>query len=203
MRIVTTNTINMREPMGHETEDTLADEEPETEEPDTDDAGCMGVTNSDKAGLEDIQPEECTTRIGRKAKTPEPHQATHHADDVAVREIDSELGDEEILPFDQEEYQLHVDTLQWLELDEDVITGMMFAAKQTSIQQGVKKHGQEAKKSVMKEIVNLTQNDCFGETEYESLSQEDKDKAMPISMFMTMKINGSLKSRGVANRSVQ
>ena len=37
----------------------------------------------------------------------------------------------------------------WLDVDQDEITGMMFAAKQMSIQQGVKKYGDDAKHSAM------------------------------------------------------
>jgi hypothetical protein len=55
----------------------------------------------------------------------------------------------------------------------------------------------------MKEIINLTDNDCFDETEYEKLSQDAEDKALPILMFMVLKRNGSLKTRGCANGSVQ
>jgi hypothetical protein len=55
----------------------------------------------------------------------------------------------------------------------------------------------------MKEIISLTDNDCFGETEYKKLSQEAKDKALPILMFKVLKRNGSLKTRGCANGSAQ
>ena len=90
-----------------------------------------------------------------------------------------------------------------MDVETDDVTAMMFAAKQMSIQQGMKKYKEEGKASAMKEIINLTDNDCFGETEYEKLSQDAKDKALPILMFMVMKRNGSLKTRGCANGSVQ
>ena len=72
-----------------------------------------------------------------------------------------------------------------------------------SIQQGMKRYGDSRKKSALKEIGNLTGNECFGEIDYSSLTQEMKDRALPILMFMIMKRNGDLKSRGVANGSLQ
>jgi hypothetical protein len=103
----------------------------------------------------------------------------------------------------KEEYQHYVDAIQWMDVEQEDITAMMFAAKQMSIQEGMKKYKDEGKASAMKEIINLTDNDCFGETEYDKLSQEAKDKALPILMFMVLKRNGSLKTRGCANGSVQ
>jgi len=46
-------------------------------------------------------------------------------------------------------------------------------------------------------------NNCFGEVNYKSLLQEQKDKALPILMFMVKKRNGDIKTRGCANGSVQ
>jgi hypothetical protein len=103
----------------------------------------------------------------------------------------------------KEEYQHYVETMQWMDVDQGDITGMMFATKQMSIQEGMRKYKEEGKESAMKEILNLTGNDCFGEIEYNNLSQEDKDKALPILMFMVLKRNGLLKTRGCANGSVQ
>jgi hypothetical protein len=103
----------------------------------------------------------------------------------------------------KEEYQHYVETIKWMDVDQGDITAMMFATKQMSIQEGMKKYKDEGKDSAMKEILNLTGNDCFGEMDYNKLSQEDKDKALPILMFMVMKRNGLLKTRGCANGSVQ
>ena len=64
---------------------------------------------------------------------------------------------------------------------------MMFKTKQISIQQGIHKYDDKGKKSVMKEIENLTDNKYFGEIEYNSITQEMKDKALHILMFMIMK----------------
>jgi hypothetical protein len=96
----------------------------------------------------------------------------------------------------KDEHQHYLDAIKWMDVKPDDITAMMFAAKQMSIQEGMKKYKDEGKASAMKEIINFTDNDCFGETEYEKLSQETKDKALPILMFMVMKQNGSLKTRG-------
>ena len=80
---------------------------------------------------------------------------------------------------------------------------MMFATKQMSIQEGMRKYKDEGKSSAIKKILNLTENDCFGETDYNKLNQEAKDKALPILMFMILRRNGILKTRGCANGSVQ
>ena len=51
----------------------------------------------------------------------------------------------------------------------------------------------------MKEMRSLAiKNLCFDEVGYDSLTQEQKDKALPRLMFM-VKRNGILNSRGVAN----
>ena len=80
---------------------------------------------------------------------------------------------------------------------------MMYASKQMRVQQGVCKYGLEGKELALREIKNLTDNDCFGETKYEKLTQEQKDRALPILMFMVLKRHGEIKTRGVANGSVQ
>ena len=103
----------------------------------------------------------------------------------------------------KQEYQHYLDALNWMDVGQYEIVGMMFAAKQMSIQEGMKRYKDEGKASAMKEILNLTENDCFGETEYSKLNQEAKDKALPILMFMILKRNGLLKTRGCANGSVQ
>ena len=51
----------------------------------------------------------------------------------------------------------------------------------------------------MKELINLdVKNSCFREIYYDSLTQEMKDKALPLLLFMVMKRSGNLKTRGVA-----
>ena len=67
----------------------------------------------------------------------------------------------------------------------------------------MKQYGDSGEKFALKEIENFTGNDCFGETKYSKLTQKMKDCALPILMFMIMKRNGLLKSRGVANGSLQ
>ena len=110
---------------------------------------------------------------------------------------------EEILPLDIDEYQLYKEALQWFDFEFNEIDSMMFKAEHMSMQQGIHKYGEEGKKSALKEIANLTDNECFGEIAYNTLTQEMKDQALPILMFMIMKRNGNIKSRGVANGSVQ
>ena len=64
---------------------------------------------------------------------------------------------------------------------------MIFKAKQMSIQEGIHKYGDDGNMSTMKKMRNLTSNECFGETNYSLLTQEMKDHALPILMFMIMK----------------
>jgi hypothetical protein len=64
----------------------------------------------------------------------------------------------------KEEYQQFIEAVKWMDVEPDDITAMMFAAKQMSIQEGMKKYKDEGKASAMKEIINLIDNDCFGET---------------------------------------
>jgi hypothetical protein len=111
--------------------------------------------------------------------------------------------DSKIEGLSNEEMQLYAEALTWLDFTFDETHDMMFAAKQYSVNAGVKKYGSEGKESALKEIRNLCDNDCFGETSYEKLTQEQKDRALPILMFMVLKRNGDLKTRGVANGSVQ
>ena len=80
------------------------------------------------------------------------------------------------------------------------IDGLCLKTEQYSIQKGVKVHGGKGKNSTMKEISNLEiKNECFDEMNYESLSQEKKDKALPLLALMIVKRNGITKTRGVTN----
>ena len=72
------------------------------------------------------------------------------------------------------------------------------------MQSGIKKFGDDGKESAMKEIRNIAiKNNWFGKLEHEQMTEEQKKKALPLLMFMTMKHNGQIKSRGVANGSNQ
>jgi len=105
---------------------------------------------------------------------------------------------------DKDQYQLYHEALDWLGFRQNEIVELSFKAQQWSIQQGIRKFGDEGKKSTMKEIENLAvKNNCFGEVNYKSLSQEQKDKALPILIFMVKKRNGDIKTRGCANGCVQ
>ena len=46
-------------------------------------------------------------------------------------------------------------------------------------------------------------NNCLGEFLYESLTKEMKQRVIPLLMFVMLKINGDLKSRGASNGSFQ
>ena len=102
-----------------------------------------------------------------------------------------------------EEYSMYVEALSWCDYQPNEIEALVYKTQQMSVREGIKRHGSEGKASAMKEVTNLVENDCFGETEYDKLTQQMKDKALPILMFMVMKRNGLLKTRGVADGSVQ
>ena len=106
-------------------------------------------------------------------------------------------------PLSKDEYQLYVEALQWFDHDFNEIEGMMFKAETMSIQKGIKQFGEIGKDSARKEIENLLGNECFGEIDFATITQEMKDQALPMLMFMIMKRNGNLKSRAVANGSYQ
>ena len=120
-------------------------------------------------------------------------------DDTILKE------DKGIKPLSEhDQYQLYVQALEWLDFKQDEVTDIMLQSKQWSIQKVIKSFGKEGKKSVLNEINNLAmKNNCFGEIKYEDLTQEMKDKALPILIFMVMKRNASLKRRGVVNVIIQ
>ena len=73
-----------------------------------------------------------------------------------------------------------------------------FKAENISIQRRVKLHGSKGKDSAMKEMKNLTiKNSCFGEIECAAITQGMKYRALPLLMFMALKRNGHLKTRGL------
>ena len=65
----------------------------------------------------------------------------------------------------KQEYQNYLDAVKWSDVGQRDIIATMFAAKQMSIQEGMKRYKDEGKSSAMKEIRNLTENNCFGETD--------------------------------------
>ena len=182
-----------------DTEDEVTPENAEDEVPiPNDDAANVNIDeeeHNEEGSVAENEPMLTTTRSGRISKAFDP--ATEYPGTANYTDTS------EIQKIDKDEYQHYVEAMKWCDVEQGDIEGMMFAAKHMSIQKGIKDYKEAGKASAMKEILNLTGNNCFGETEYEKLTQEDKDKALPILMFMIMKRNGSLKSRGVANGSVQ
>ena len=120
---------------------------------------------------------------------------------ITVTKLDSPKYKENIKRLQVDEYQHYVEALEWFDFGHNDISSMVFKAKQMSIQQGIKTYGDKGKESALNEIRNLTENECFGEVEYNTLTQEMKNKALPILMFMIMKRNGLIKTRGVADGS--
>eukprot|EP00536_Pseudo-nitzschia_multiseries_P010625 jgi/Psemu1/203784/e_gw1.332.17.1 len=98
------------------------------------------------------------------------------------------------------EYQNFTSALEYIaevKRKEDLIDH--YVMTQMSIKEGLKTFGDKGKQSIMKEINNLVSRDCFGEVDQESLTTEQKRRALPILMFMLVKRDGRLKSRGCAD----
>ena len=110
---------------------------------------------------------------------------------------------EEKISRESEHYSLYVEALQWFGFDMNESSGMAFKTQHLNVKQGIKQFGDDGKQSAMKEIENLTSNECFGETDYDKLTQTQKDRALPILMFMIMKRNGKVKTRGCARGDLQ
>ena len=105
---------------------------------------------------------------------------------------------------DDDQCKLCQEALRWLGFHGTDVDELCFKAEQMSMQRDIKVHGEKGKASAMKEIRNLAKrNEYFGEVKHESLSQEMKDRALPLLMFMVMKMTGELKSRGCARGDVQ
>ena len=178
----------------------------------------MPEHRSDEVGVPDLQvidsdedsdddsDEEYRTRSGRVSK-PYDYAANfptiYGESETIIASEESTDYDEQIEPLTTEEYQLYKEALEWFEFDFNEIQAMVFKAETMSIQQGIKKFGETGKDSARKEIHNLTGNECFGEIEYSTITQQMKDQALPMLMFMIMKRNGNLKSRACANGSYQ
>ena len=128
---------------------------------------------------------------------------SYFSDNLTVTNVHSTEYTESILSLEINEYRLYTEALHWLQFNQDETANMIFKMKQMNIQQGINRYGNKGKKSAMKEIQNITKNKCFGEIPRGTLTQETKDRALPILMFMIMKRNSDLKSRGVADGRVQ
>ena len=131
------------------------------------------------------------------------YSQSYFSEQVTVNSMDSTEIDHPIERWDESnQYQLYHEALQWLDYKGDEIEGLCLKTEQYSIQKGIQVFGDKGKESAMKEMKNLTiKNDCFDEVKYEDLSEDQKNKALPMLMFMIMKRNGIIKSRGVANGS--
>ena len=131
------------------------------------------------------------------------HSSGFFTNGIVTTNIEIPTFEEKIENIEVDHHSLYVEALEWFDFDLEECTGMAFKAKQMNVKQGIKQFGDDGKASALKEIKNLTGNECFGEIDYETLTQTQKDKALPILMFMIMKRNGDIKSRAVANGSLQ
>ena len=122
--------------------------------------------HNEEGSVDEDDPTITTTRSGRIIKAFDP--ATEYPGTANYIEIDK------IQKIDKQEYQHYVEAMKWCDAKQSDIEGMMFAAKQMSIQKGIKDYKEAGKASAMKEILNLTGNNFFGEIYYEKLTQNPK-----------------------------
>ena len=146
-----------------------------------------------------FQDEELNTHLSKGIT----YSSGFFADGVVVTNLEKPSFDEKIERVEVDHYALYTEALEWFEFNLEECAGMVFKAQQMNVKQGIKEYGDDGKASALKEIDNLTSNECFGEIEYDRLTQTQKDRALPILMFMIMKRNGDIKTRGVANGSLQ
>jgi len=134
-----------------------------------------------------------TSSMVKRLSTSMFYQDSYFREDIEETKLKSGNYSEVIECWDdKDQYQLYHKALDWLGFRQNDIVELSFKAQQWSVQQGIRKFGDEGKKSAMKEIKNLAvKNNCFGEVDYKSLSQEKKDKALPILMFKEKKYGWS------------
>ena len=102
---------------------------------------------------------------------------------------------------EQDQHQLHHEVLQRIRHNSDKIDRLHVRTKQCSAQKGIETLSENGKESAMKEMRNLVvKNSCFEEIDYNPLNDKQKNRALPVLIFMIMKRNSITKSREVANR---
>ena len=80
--------------------------------------------------------------------------------------------------------------MKWIDYEKDKIDGLCFKTHHHRMKSDIKKFGDEEKESEMKEIRNLSiKNNYFGELEHEKMTEEKKNKELPLLMFIMMKLN--------------
>ena len=71
---------------------------------------------------------------------------------------------------------------------------------QYSLKAGLKKFGEGGRKATMKELQQMLAREVFGETNQDKLTYEQKKKALPILLFLTLKRDGTtIKGRACAD----
>ena len=159
---------------------------------------------------DDDESETKRSRYGRAIKSTEDQDFVYNivASDLdsdptvaTIRKIDTDSCNEKIRHIhNKHEYQNFVDSIKEIEESKEYSRFLQdYSLNQVSLNKGLKKYGDQAKESVMKELDNLCRHEAFAEIDYESLSATDKRNALPILMFMVLKRNGDLKSRGCAD----
>ena len=161
---------------------------------------------------EDEQDNEPTTRSGRAVRTTqrEDYVYTSIGSDPKslqcaqflqkTQDMDIDLSQQKTKKLNSHKRENFLRTTQFMEasdLRSNVL--LQYAMAQMSVSKGIKTRGDAGKASAMKEINNLVVRDCFGEVEYKSLTPKQRKLSLPILMFMTMKRDGTLKTRGCAD----
>eukprot|EP00536_Pseudo-nitzschia_multiseries_P018072 jgi/Psemu1/54022/gm1.54022_g len=117
-----------------------------------------------------------------------------------VTHIDTNNTWEKIKRVSNNEHQNFVSALEYIEnVDSHHNFLMEYTMTQMSIWEELKRDGDQGKASIMKEIHNLVSQDCFEEVNQNTMTSDHRQQALPILMFMLMKRDARLKSRGCAD----
>ena len=105
-----------------------------------------------------------------------------------------------VKPLTDQKYQNFVRALEFLEHHEEYCDFLYdYVMASISICEGLKVHGAKGKASVMNEIKNLVSHECSSKVPLKSLTDKQKKQALLILMFILLKHDEKLKSRGCAD----
>ena len=114
--------------------------------------------------------------------------------------------EETVVPFDtSNERQNYYNTMEFITnqarrdqmIDNYILT-------QYSLKAGLRKFREDSHKATMKELQEMSTQEVFGGIDQDSLTYEQKRKALPVVLFLTLKYDGStIKSRACADRRLQ
>ena len=176
-----------------------SDDDSHSDSSDTDQDDNDPIVQPDVHTEQPQEQESYTTRSGRMPTSTQ-HEDFVYVQNNSVRKVETDQFPSKIRKLSANEQENYIKSLNFLNdcqrTDNSIYAHVM---TQMNVARGIREYGEAGKASAMKEINNLVSRDCFGEIEYESLSDQQKRNALPILMFMVMKRNKTLKTRGCAD----